>query len=218
MYSTHPDHRTADVRRTNIHWRFFDVLRFDSLDDLFDAIRALDYDLVSLATARDLRSLYSGWMYWMIYVKGYLEYRDKRMITQDNSYLIYFTARCSETSLRDFVLAEQLEEGARIEADAPTVLSRVAVERVGLRFKDMDRCWPDADRAANRGALLFPIRVSVRSPSMTTDWMAVYEEGVPEPHRAARLDGHHRLFAAKLFGIETIPLTLIQEDPYLQPS
>ena len=80
----------VDATRTQLHEHFFNVFAFDSRDELFAAFGDIEVGLDSLARSHDSReSVYSGWVYWFLFLKGYLRYAETGEVEDDNIYLDY---------------------------------------------------------------------------------------------------------------------------------
>lgn len=194
--------RFIDVRRTCLQKRFFSMFEFDSTDELLTAVARIEVDLESIARSRDLyEHVYSGWVYWLLYLKGYLQYVEKGGVDSDNIYYAYLT--------RYFAQARH-DPGLRQFSDP-----RRVVERILWRFRDLDvfRGAASRDRSSVDG--MSPVRLIVRESPGEEDTLIVYESNSAQPVRARLIDGWHRLFAAKLFGIEEFPCELLREPDQL---
>ena len=69
-----------------------------------------------------------------------------------------------------------------------------ALHRIASRFRDLDQF-----RQAPRKYVPAPVRL-FQSGDSTRDRLVLYDAADGEPIRAARVDGWHRLFAARVFG------------------
>ncbi|MDQ3820539.1 MAG: class I SAM-dependent methyltransferase, partial [Acidobacteriota bacterium] len=177
-----------DVDRTSVHERFFSVFKFDTSSELLKTIAGTEIDLDAIAQSHDAKHyVYSGWVYWLLYIKGYLQYRESRTIGRGNifyDYLVrYYIPRDHDPGLRE--LANRLE----------------AISRVAQRFRDFeffhDQVVLDSSKVDN----IAPVVIIVRDQP-ADDWPFIYEVGSETPLRASTVDGYHRLFIAKLFGVE----------------
>ena len=191
---------------------FFSTFAFDSADELLAAVAEMQFDLSTMVRNRDLRSMYSGWLYWLLYVKGYLQYAESGTVGSGNVYFDYLTkyylprAHDARPRTHDAAIAREFAD------------PEVVVERVTRRFRDVDffgelyrehagkeQGW--LDRVA-------PVRVIVSDPPPDNPPL-VYEVGSDRPLKPRLIDGWHRLFSAALFGIEQLRCEVAQEDRHL---
>ena len=172
--------------------RFFAAFAFDSADELFAAVRATHVDVETMAGNADMRRGYRGWLYWFIYLKGYLEYLDRGGVEESNAFCRYFTERHLP------------------QVDEPGVNAGDAVEITLRRYRDLDRMrlvsrLPDAELEE-----LAPVRITVSDPPPAHPLGVHLMDGEP-PLQAVNIDGWHRLFAAKLYGIHSLPGLVVRE-------
>jgi SAM-dependent methyltransferase len=180
---------TIDVQRTPWYDAFFSAWSFESTDDLLAAVRSTTLDLRTLVRNRDLSNQgLSGWTYWYLYLKGYTQYVDDGGVTDSNIYLQYLT--------------EHFEQD---EGLAPVLRDREAARtRVGRRFEDLGML-----AASPGGQVGFePITVWTQEPA-PVDAKLVFVHGSPAPVPAIDIDGYHRLFAARLQGLEGVPAEVV---------
>ena len=80
--------RQIDVNRTFLDLPFFTIFdaAFASSDDLLRAVDQMELDLETLEASLDLQRVYAGWLYWLIYVKGYCQYARSGEIGPGNIY------------------------------------------------------------------------------------------------------------------------------------
>jgi hypothetical protein len=192
--------RYIDIKRTCLQERFFSSFAFDSAEELLAAVAGMHIDLDSMIRNRDLSVfVYSGWVYWSLFVKGYLQYSETGVINEGNIYYDYMT-RYYLPRAYDPGLSSQL-------ADSATV-----IERITLRFRDFT--FFRNELAHNPGGLeqMAPIEVTVSDPPPPEGQaLLIYESGAETPLAARLVDGWHRLFLAKLFGIEMLRYEIIHE-------
>lgn len=188
-----------DVGRTCLQRRFFSHFEFSSVEDLFATVASLQVDLDAIARSRDSRIYqYSGWVYWLHYLKGYLQYVETQAISRSNIYFEY---------LMRYYLPS---------ADDPGLSSKLSthdaiIERIERRFRDFDffRHHTAQDRSAAK--TMAPVTLIVSNPP-PDNARVVYEIGSDTPLMPRFIDGWHRLFAAKLCGIKTLRGQVVYED------
>ena len=79
-----------DTQRTCLQQRFFSYFAFDTMGDLIASVSEMRVGLDSIARSQDIRNrLYSGWVYWFLYLRGFLEFRGANGLEEDNIYLQY---------------------------------------------------------------------------------------------------------------------------------
>ena len=193
------DEIAVDVRRTRLQERFFDVFGFDSREELFGAISEMHVGLDSLARGDDSRILvYSGWVYWFLFLKGYLRFAEAGEVEDDNIYLDYLVRYYGPRNHDPGIAAELCDP----------VLAR---ERATWRFTSMLQAASDV---VEPGALATdPLLVIVRDPPPTFP-LDVYEIESERPMRALLVDGWHRLFAARLWDVPSLPGRVFPEEVY----
>jgi SAM-dependent methyltransferase len=189
--STTPETSIAiDMQRTKLHQRFFSMFQFDTAEDLLTAISKLDLDLESIAQSHDAKALvYSGWVYWLIYTKGYLQYAETGTIGKGNMLLDY---------LLNYYLPRNQDPGLRALADPLKAITRVA-----YRFQDFDVFRNTLARNPGEINSVNPVTVFLEEPPVNGR-LLVYEIGSDVPIQATLVDGWHRLFLASLFGVGTL--------------
>ena len=187
-----------DVRRTDLHSRFFHVFQYEWASELLQDVERIQFDYDAFSKSIDARLFgYGGWLYWLMYLKGYNQYRADSVVTDHNVYYQYLT-------LRD----------AALDAD-PTLRGlsnpEAAIERIRRRYADCDQLGAAATAARFAEEELDPITVFVRVPPAEEDALTIYSFGAFEAMRARLIDGHHRLFAARLFGIQRVRFRVLAE-------
>ena len=158
---------------------------------------AIQLDVGKLATSYDLGTLaLSGWTYWLLYLQGYAQFAQAKAVSDDNIYLTYLVKHFGPAG-HDTGIASLLADREQ------------ARERVAARYRDCDafrRCAA-GDRSALRE--IAPLKIILRNPP-TPDAKLVYQTGSDVPVRAS-LDGYHRLFLARLFGVAGLPAEVTSE-------
>ena len=127
----------------------------------------------------------SGWAYWTLYIKGYLEYSAGGRVTSDNVYLRYLVGYFGPRN-HDPGLQETL-----IDADA-------ALLRVALRYRDFDNFRHAGKFAPDQGSI-DPVVLTIVDPP-PDHAKVLYEAGTGRAFPPAVVDGYHRIFLARLFG------------------
>ena len=178
-----------DAQRTCLQERFFAAFSFDSRDELLAAVGDMTFGVDTLAQSADSRVfVYSGWVYWFIFLRGYLEFAESGGLTADNVYLDYLTRYYGPRG-HDPGLTYDLIDRER------------ACERVERRFSLVDAATsvhPD------RSWEVEPVVVVVGE--LPPDYpLRVFPIGSPEPLIGKLVDGWHRLFAARLGGVSSVP-------------
>jgi hypothetical protein len=189
---------SVDTRRTCLQRAFFAHFTFDSMSDLIAAVADMRVGVDSIARSRDIRSeLYSGWVYWLLFLRGFLEYREGGEVAEDNVYLQYMV-RYYAPRRHDPGVVESFRDPGR------------AVNRIRARF---DYLTAMADAQA-RGLLdltdIDPVVVTVHAP-MPRYPLRVFPVGAADSLGGALVDGWHRLFGTQLFGIVSMPGLVIRE-------
>jgi SAM-dependent methyltransferase len=182
---------TIDVQRTPWFDNFFSAWSFESPEDLFAAVRSTSVDLEAVTLNRDLSDQgLSGWTYWFLYLKGYTQCLDSGGVDDSNVYLRYLT--------------EYFEQD---EGLAPVLRDKEAARtRVGRRFEDF------GGLAAGSGEqpAFEPITIWTQEPA-PIDAKLVFVDDSPFPLPAVDIDGYHRLFAARLHGVERVPAEVVEQ-------
>lgn len=182
-----------DVQRTPWFDAFFSAWSFESPEELLAAVRSTTVDLEAVTRNRDLHGQgLSGWTYWFLYLKGYMEYLDAGSVEDSNIYYRYLT--------------EYFEQD---EGLAPVLRDREAARtRVGRRFEDF------GSLAANPGDRpgFEPIVIWTQALA-PVDAKLVFLDGSSAPLPAVDIDGYHRLFAARVHGLEWVPAEVVSQGP-----
>ncbi|MGY1688888.1 hypothetical protein [Geodermatophilus sp. SYSU D01105] len=189
--------RMLDVRRTDLHSRFFHVFQYRFASELLDDLAELPIDHSAFGRSLDSRQLhYGGWHYWLLYLKGYAQYRRAGAIDQSNVYLHHLTRGHAPERGDPILHSAQPEE---------------VTQMISRRFADCDRLGSPAVAREFARHELTPVKAFVRTPPSTEDTLTLFSTESPEPTRARLVDGHHRLFAARLFGVEQVRFEVVVE-------
>jgi SAM-dependent methyltransferase len=179
-------------QRTMLQRRFFERVSFPTSDGLLSRVRKMDFDLPAVADDPDLaKSVYSGELYWLIFLRGYCQYLDEGVLGRGNLYFDYFT-QYHLPRRHDPALSDALSDPVS------------ALERVTARFYDMNRFR----RAPH--TYVPPAITIFRVGNPDSDRLEVYETDSGEAIHAHAIDGWHRLFAARVFGARTIPAEVFE--------
>jgi hypothetical protein len=193
-----------DVQRTCLQQRFFEHLRFDTSAELLAALAGIEVDLDTLAQSHDLRYyLYSGWGYWLLYAKGYLQYLESGTIGRGNIYYDYLT---------NYYVQREHDPGLCKELRIPFR----TIERVAQRYRDLDFFRTQGARGDGEIYKLEPIRLIVGEPPPQAEALLVYTIGDETPLVPRLIDGWHRLFAAKLYGRTSLRAELVSQERQLR--
>jgi hypothetical protein len=175
-----------DIARVDWFDAFFSRMGSPSAEKILEAIGAADVDLQALEETGDLAEMaMSGWAYWTLYIKGYLDYSAGGQVTWDNVYLRYlvgyFGPRNHDPGLRETL-----------------VDPNAAVHRVALRYRDFDR-FRNLQTSHPNGSPIDPPVLTIVDPP-PDHAKVVYEAGTGREVLPAVVDGYHRIFLARLFG------------------
>ncbi|HEY3020352.1 MAG TPA: class I SAM-dependent methyltransferase [Solirubrobacteraceae bacterium] len=188
-----------DVVRTSqaLHGRFFSTFTFASADDLCAAVASLDLDVEAFSRSREAPQGYSGWLYWLLLLKGWLGRPASGEVTDDDVFLAYWL---------EHHLAHVEEPGRSDERDREE--ARTALER---RYADLDalRRWSDGGRCGPTPPMR-AVRLIV-SDAPGDQALRIALVGREEPLLARSVDGWHRIFAARLFGIGQLACEVLHE-------
>jgi hypothetical protein len=187
--------RYIDPSRTPWYDRFFSTWAFDTTEEMLEAIGSVVIPLDAVAKSDDLaRQGLSGWLYWTLYVKGCLQYRDGVALDAENVYLDYLI-HYGHVHSHDPVLADEFAD----PESAPA--------RAKLRFEDFEAIWRGPDASA---LPTITCRV-LQEPQLDTKILVDCDSG--EEIAASDIDGYHRLFLARLFGLPRLPCEVSVETP-----
>ncbi len=190
-----------DVARTSLQKRFFSTFEFDSTDELLAAVAGMQIDLATIARSRDFERGYSGWLYWLIYLKGYLQYAESGMIGSPNIYFDY---------LMNYYIPRAQKGGLLRQLADP----QMVVERVARRFRDVDFFRKHVGEDQSWLNEVAPVRIIASDPPPDNP-LLIYEVGSDTLLKARLIDGWHRLFSARLFGVQKLRYEVNKEDRQL---
>jgi SAM-dependent methyltransferase len=181
-----------DVQRTPWFDAFFSAWSFEGPEDLLAAVRSTSVDLEAMARNRDLSGQgLSGWTYWYLYLKGYTQYVEASGVEDSNIYYRYLT--------------EYFEQD---EGLAPVLRDREAARtRVARRFEDFGSLGSSAEQPEFE-----PITIWTQEPA-PVDAKLVFVDDSAAPLPATDIDGYHRLFAARVHGLEKVPVEVVGTGP-----
>ncbi|MDX6634549.1 MAG: hypothetical protein QOF06_752 [Solirubrobacterales bacterium] len=187
--------RSIDPGSSQVHHAFFEAWDYETSEELMAAVATAEISLDALAGNRNLaRHGYSGWIYWFLYLKGWLAYRSSGNAGAGNVYFDYMTAHYIPDGA-DVALGRTLRDPARAE------------EVIRRRFGDLDR-FAEAG-GADISEEIDPIRVVVGHAPPPNPLCLVDERG--ETIEGRRLDGWHRLFGARAVGSPRLGAEIVTE-------
>jgi hypothetical protein len=195
----HFDVDLATAPRAALQQRFFMMFRFDSLDELLEAIDRMEIDVGSLVKSREIKNLGSeGWVYWFLFTKGYVQYAKAGEITEGN---VYF----------DYLVRHYMEHGHDPSAGWDPDEHETAVERVARRFRDFDGLRRVGAEGPEPPPDTKPVRITLRDVPRDPP-LQLYEVGSDEPLPVRYIDGWHRLCSARLSGLSRFPCEAVPEN------
>jgi hypothetical protein len=202
-----PRHVAVDLTRPPrqaLQQRFFMMFRFDSLEDLFDAVDRMEIDVNALSKSRESKNLGSeGWVYWFLFTKGYVQYMKAGEVEKGN---VYF----------DYLTRHYFDQGHDPGSFWDLNVHDLAVERVARRYRDLDWLREQASARSDPPPEAKPARVTVddrpRDPPLH-----LYEIGAEPPIPVRHIDGWHRLFSARLSGLVSFPCEADPENLHAKP-
>jgi len=194
---TRADIRSVDVGRTRLYDKFFEKYAANSPPELLASVDATEVKVEELARNGDLaRHDLAGWVYWLVYLKGALDWTRRGLDGTDNVY--------------QQLLAEHWQNDPGRAADLGDTKRLTAL--VVRRFKDFELFRADADAPAK----IQPLRIIVTNgpPTLapTRSVKRIYEVGREVPVETTTVDGYHRLFLARLFGHARVPCDFVAEE------
>jgi SAM-dependent methyltransferase len=197
-----PQFFDIDINKTPLYQKFFSKFQFDSLHELLNAVDGMPVDLEALVKSDDWKSGLGGWVYWLLFLKGYLQYTKAGTIGPDNIYynymVTYFNQQGHDPAMYSYWTDPQ-----------------IATKRVELRFRDLHFFHNQVSGNATDSYNMAPLKIIVSDPP-PPGALLIYQVGSDTPLQARRLDGWHRLFSARLCGIQKLPGQVISEDRQLK--
>ena len=186
-----------DAERTCLQERFFAAFSFDSRDELLAAVGDMTARVDTLAQSVDSRVfVYSGWVYWFLFLRGYLEFMESGELAAHNVYLDYLTRYYGPRG-HDPGMTYDLVDPER---------ARARVERRFSLLGAAAAASAEPDRGCDVDAVV--VVVGALPPDYP---LRVFPVGSPEPLIGRLVDGWHRLFAARLGGVSSLPGRLSDE-------
>jgi SAM-dependent methyltransferase len=187
--------RNIDPASSEVHRAFFEAWDYEASEELMAAVSAAELSLDALAGNRNLSQHgYSGWIYWFLFLKGWLAYKSSGNVGPGNVYFDYMTTHYVPDGA-DVALRRTLGDPANAEA---------VVKR---RFADLDR-FADA-AGADISKTIDPIRVVVGHTPPPNPLCLDDEQG--RTVKGRRLDGWHRLFGASAVGSPRLRAEIVTE-------
>jgi hypothetical protein len=191
-------------RKEALQQRFFMMFRYDSLDELMEAIDHMEIDVDTIARSRELKNLGSeGWVYWYLFTKGYVQYSRTGAVEEGN---VYF----------DYLVRHYLDHGHDPGARWALAEHDLAVERVARRYQDFDALRRVAAGGPEPPPDTTPVRATVGDWARTPP-IQLYEVDADRPLAVRHIDGWHRLCSARLSGLHSYPCEVIPENLHHQP-
>lgn len=187
--------RLVDPSASTVHRAFFEAWDYRDTETLLAAVQATDAPVTALAANRDAHHGYSGWVYWFLYLKGWLHYRQTREAGPGNPYFDYMTEHFAPDAA-DVAIGRALGD------------PDVAEELIRRRFADLDR-FHEA-RGADVAGETAPVRAIVGAVAPSNP-LKLADAGGGESIAARRVDGWHRLFGARAFGVPRLRAEVVEE-------
>ncbi|MCW3050014.1 MAG: Methyltransferase type 11 [Solirubrobacterales bacterium] len=202
--------RTIDPALSSTHSAFFEAWDYATAEELLAAVRSTQIPVEAFAANRNVsRHGYSGWAYWLLYLKGWMHYRETGAAGPGNPYFDYMTAHYVPVMTADYV-----PDGADATIGRELRDPAVAEQVIRRRFADLDRF--EAERIDGVAADMAPIRATV-GPIAPPSPLKLVERTRGETILARRIDGWHRLFGARLLGVPALRVEIVEEPRSLPP-
>jgi SAM-dependent methyltransferase len=192
------DSLSADVSRTCLQQQFFSMFDCASTTDLFAAVGGLEIDVDAISRLLNSARDYDGWLYWLLFLRGYLQYAQEGTLGKGNVYCDYLTKYYVERG-RDPTMRREFANPDAI------------IGRVKRRFRDLDAFCANTTDGMVRERSVAPVRATISDPAPRHP-LLIYVDGATEPLLARRIDGWHRLFAARVCGLRILPLEVVHEE------
>jgi hypothetical protein len=188
----------VDVSRTCLQEQFFAVFDSATGEDLFAAVAGLEIDVQAVARLRNSALEYEGWLYWLLFLRGYLQYTQNGTIGAGNVYYEYLTTY-------------YVQHGSDVGMRRQFASAEATIERVKQRYRDLDVFRGSrADTTVERHTVA-PVRAIISDPPPRNP-LRIHTTGAARPLLARRIDGWHRLFSARVSGSRTLPLEVVREE------
>ncbi len=177
---------SVDVARTGLHAPFLE--HFEAgIADVIGVVDREPFDAAAVVADPDGEWGYSGWSYWLLYLKGFLQFRASGAIARGNVYVDYFL---------DHYLDGPHDPGLRLVVPDDDA----ALARVTRRFADTQRLLGGRRPGPDP---LPPIRI-LASHRPVDDTLDVRDATNGLIVKARAIDGWHRMFGALLGGRPTL--------------
>jgi hypothetical protein len=171
---------------------FFEAMAPAAGEEILEKVAGIDVD----AGSEDLaRKAMSGPTYWMLFVRGYLEYASGGAVGHEDPYLHYLVTRFGPEG-RDPGIVRDLAD------------PEVAARRVALRYANCDLARTIAAGGPETVDAFDPV-VVVTGDEPSPDRKLVVDADGGDGVWANAIDGYHRLFAARLFELDRVPCKVV---------
>jgi hypothetical protein len=188
-----------DTQRTCLQKRFFSHFGFDTTSDLIDAVSEMRVGLDSIARSQDIRTeLYSGWVFWFLYLRGFLEFRETDSLEEDNVYLQY---------MMRYYGPRRHDPGLAHLVDDPVATK----DRVLARFRDC-LAFASAQEKGNYELHDVPPVVVTVTEATPLYPLEIFPMGAAESVSGSMVDGWHRLFGARVFGVRSLRGQVVRDQ------
>ncbi len=186
-----------DVRRAFGIARFFSFFSFETGDELLRTVSGLEIDPRVVAPSIDLRiGLMSGSLYWLLYLKGYIQFAESGEVDDRNVYYRFMVDHY-DAAAHDPGIAEVIAQPEQARA------------MVYRRFGDVEIMRKHLAHDLSLTHLIAPIEVIIRDPPSERATI-VFELDSDLPI-IGEIDGYHRLFAARVFGVRWLRCRITEE-------
>jgi SAM-dependent methyltransferase len=182
--------RYIDVKRTRPHDPFFSQFDFKTGDDLLQVVQDSPIDLDGHAEETGGPGDNA---HWLAYLQGYCQYRTTGTVGLGNVYYDHLVAHAAH---------DPGIEGKLTDPES-------TAEYIRRQFEDLDsfrKRAQDEDLVWDIAPLQF-IEGKRGAPAE----LVAFEAGTDKRLRATRIDGWHRLFAARVFDVPRLPVEMVTE-------
>ena len=193
---TSPDIRPIDVRRIRWYERFFKKFEHQDAGAMLETIQSMAVDVDELALNGDLvANDLGGWVYWLAYLKGALQFTATKSVALDNAYRLLLARHWQNDPGRE----QDLRDESRLTA------------LIRRRFDDFELFRSRRDAGAETEPIRIVVPEGPPAPIATRSIKRVYEFRREVPVETNTVDGYHRLFLAQLFGVAAYPCDFVAE-------
>jgi len=179
--------------------KFFHNFSAKDSTELLRAVDGLRIDLGRVQALDDYKLSMSGWLYWLLFLQGYGEFRRLETLSPSNTYLRYLQV-LFDHHRHDPGLARDMDSESRLSS------------RVLARYDSLHRFLSPTEQEPEPEPE--PVIVVVRFPA-SRGGHVLRLAGSDDVLEASMIDGYHRLFNARLAGWPTYPCILIRENASL---